>query len=302
MIILESSTDISTPSGSMRIHWFTPSMPGWKAGKGRFAGVVVYSEIYAVTEPIKRFCRLVCGQGYLVAAPEIYHEFIPAGTPLTYDDAGTEKGNALKIEKPLSSYDGDAKAVIDAIAAHPQCTGAIGVSGLVGSSTFVLVHVSEKVSPPVCLWHVSDLTVEPGICIGGHLAYRACFDHRVRCGALIEPTDIHSGTLGKGKNDDSLARMADIKTAELLLVFGHSDNHIPHEGRTAIRNALHKHKIPNTFLELHSVQHAFIRDELSKGRYDPAMAAASFGLVWELFSRKLRVEWEAERDERSASL
>ncbi|KXS22531.1 dienelactone hydrolase family protein [Gonapodya prolifera JEL478] len=266
MLIVESTTDISTPTGVMRLHWFVPTMPGWQPGRGKFAGIVVYSEIYQVTEPIKRFCRTVSGQGYIVAAPEIYHEHEPAGTALPYDNPGTDRGNALKVAKPVTSYDSDAKAAINALVEHPQCTGAVGVAG---------------------------------ICVGGHLAYRACLDSRVRCAALIEPTDIHSGSLGKG-GDDSLAKMADVKKsgAELVWIFGHLDNHIPHEGRTTIRTALQKHEIPHTFVELHSVQHAFIRDELSKGRYDPAMAAAAMGIVWELFSRRLRVEWEVERDER----
>jgi len=267
MLILESFKDLSTSKGPMRVYWFAPSLPGWAPGRGKFAGIVVWSEIYQVTEPIKRFCRMVAGQGYLVAAAEIYHEFEQPGTPFAYDDEGTDKGNRYKIEKDLNQYDEDRKLVLDAMDAHPQCNGSIGVAG---------------------------------ICIGGHLAYRSCFDPRVRAGALIEPTDIHIQGLGKGKKDDSLARMGEIK-AELVMIFGHGDNHIPADGRTLIRTALHKHKVPHTFVELHNVQHAFIRDELSKGRYDPAMAQAAFGIIWECFSRRLRVEWDVEMSERAKS-
>lgn len=34
-------------------------------------------------------------------------------------------------------------------------------------------------------------------------------------------------------------------------------------------------------------QHAFIRDELSKGRYDPALAGICFQILLELFGRTL---------------
>lgn len=49
-------------------------MPGWENKKPKFPAVVVFSEIYNVTEPIRRFCRMVAGRGFLVAAPEIFHD------------------------------------------------------------------------------------------------------------------------------------------------------------------------------------------------------------------------------------
>ncbi len=48
------------------------------------------------------------GNGYLVAVPEVYHEFEPAGTVLAYDQAGSDRGNELKYAKELASYDEDA--------------------------------------------------------------------------------------------------------------------------------------------------------------------------------------------------
>ena len=36
---------------------------------------------------------------------------------------------------------------------------------------------------------------------------QAAFDHRVLASVCFFATDIHSATLGKGKNDDSLARV-----------------------------------------------------------------------------------------------
>lgn len=43
--------------------------------------------------------------------------------------------------------------------------------------------------------------------IGGHLAFRAAFDPRVLSSVCFFATDIHSATLGKGKQDDSLAKV-----------------------------------------------------------------------------------------------
>src|SRR5580693_3412398 len=87
--------DIPTPSGPMRTHVFRPVSPG------RYPGILLYSEIFQVTGPIRRTAALLAGNGFVVAAPEIYHEYEPAGTALAYDSAGADRGNALKTTKPL---------------------------------------------------------------------------------------------------------------------------------------------------------------------------------------------------------
>lgn len=55
------------------------------------------------------------------------------------------------------------------------------------------------------------------MCLGGHLAYRCALDSRVHAAVCYFATDIHSHTLGKGKDDDSLKRAGDIK-GELVMV------------------------------------------------------------------------------------
>jgi carboxymethylenebutenolidase len=42
-----------------------------------------------------------------------------------------------------------------------------------------------------------------------------------------------------------------------------------------------------SFWEIAHAQHAFIRDEMSKGRYDPAIAGICFQGLLELFGRTL---------------
>lgn len=53
--------------------------------------------------------------------------------------------------------------------------------------------------------------------IGGHLAFRCAFDPRVAAAVCYFATDIHSHTLGEGKQDDSLDRAGDIK-GEIIMV------------------------------------------------------------------------------------
>lgn len=124
------------------------------------------------------------------------------------------------------------------------------------------------------------------MCLGGHLAYRCALDTRILSAVCYFATDIHSSSLGRGKNDDSLSRTSDIK-AELLMIFGKRDNHVPPEGRDLIRKTLHDAGVTFGFYEVAWAQHAFIRDELSKGRYDPGVAGVCFQMLLELFGRTL---------------
>ena len=236
--------DLRTDDGVMRVHWFRP------VDDGRYPGLILYSEIYQVTAPIRRLAAYLAGHGYVVAVPEVYHEYEPAGTVLAYDASGTDRGNALKVAKPVAAFDRDAIRVIDAVAAHPACTGRIGAIG---------------------------------VCLGGHLAYRAALDSRVGAAALFYPTDIHSGTLGEGRSDDSLARMAELK-AETLFVFGRQDPHVPFAGRETIRARLEAVGARSEWHEVNA-QHAFLRDE--GPRYDPALFVTATGWALALFARVL---------------
>jgi carboxymethylenebutenolidase len=250
LLVEDPFVDVATPSGPMRTYLYRPVPAHGTRGPEKFPGVVLYSEIFQRTGPIHRTASLLAGNGFVVAVPEIYHEHEPAGTVLAYDKPGTDRGNQLKVEKPVAAYDADARAVLDALKASPHCTGALGVVG---------------------------------ICIGGHLAFRAAMQPDVRATVCFYATDIHKGSLGKG-GDDSLARAGDI-AGELMMVWGRQDPHIPDEGRALIQRRLVEAGVVFTWHE-HNGQHAFLRDE--GPRYDPALALLCYRQVIDLFTRLLR--------------
>jgi carboxymethylenebutenolidase len=237
--------DLPTPSGPMRTHIVRPAAPG------RYPGIQLFSEIFQVTAPIHRTAVQLAGHGYVIAIPEVYHEYEPLGTVLEYDQTGSDRGNTLKTTKPVQAYD-DARAVLAYLASRPDCTGKLGVMG---------------------------------ICLGGHLAFRAAMNPSVLGAVCFYATDIHKGTLGAGMHDDSLARAAEIK-GELLMVWGRQDPHIPTEGRMTLLNRLNQ---VGTRLNWHEVNgaHAFLRDQGI--RYDPELARSMFGLALDLFHRTLAV-------------
>jgi carboxymethylenebutenolidase len=247
MIVIDTEyVDLDTPTGPMRTHIVRP------VAEGRYPGILLYSEIFQVTGPIHRTAVQLAGQGYIVAIPEIYHEYEPLGTVFAYDQAGSERGNTLKTAKPLQGYDDDARAVLGHLASRPDCTGSLGVMG---------------------------------ICIGGHLAFRAAMNPEVRGTVCFYATDIHKHGLGAGMSDDSMERAGEIK-GELLMVWGRQDPHIPTEGRMAV---LHRLNEVGAKLNWHEVNgaHAFLRDE--GVRYDPELARSMFGLALDLFHHTLAV-------------
>jgi hypothetical protein len=89
-----------------------------------------------------------------------------------------------RLRQKLSAYDEDASLTVDYLLSLATCNGRVGATGM---------------------------------CLGGHLAYRCALDSRVKAAVCYFATDIHSKTLARGKNDDSLARTGDIK-GELLMV------------------------------------------------------------------------------------
>lgn len=236
--------DVSTPTGPMRTYVFRPAAPG------RYPGIVLFSEIFQVTGPVRRTAAVLAGHGFLVAVPEIYHELELPGTVLPYDQAGADRGNLHKTTKPISGYDSDARAALDFLASHPSSTGRLGVMG---------------------------------ICIGGHLAFRAAMNPDVLAAACFYATDIHKASLGQGVHDNSLQRAGEIK-GELLHIWGRQDPHVPFEGRTLIRARLEELNVRYQWHEVNGA-HAFMRDE--GPRYDPALALQCYGLVFELFHRRL---------------
>jgi len=245
MIIKDDLVEqISTPMGAMRTCLFRPT------AEGRYPGIALFSEIFQITGPIRRTAAFLAGHGYLVAVPEVYHELEPAGAVLAYDQAGADKGNDDKYAKELSSYDADARAVLDHLKSRPDCTGKLGAVG---------------------------------ICLGGHLAFRAAMNPDVLATVCFYATDIHSGSLGKGKKDNSLERAQEIK-GELLHIWGRQDPHVPLEGRNRIKARLEETGANFQWVEVNGA-HAFMRDE--GYRYDPALAYHCQGLMLELFHRTL---------------
>ncbi|MEU4159422.1 dienelactone hydrolase family protein [Actinoplanes sp. NPDC026670] len=198
-------------------------------------GLLLYTDIFQLTESTLRTARRLAADGFVVVVPEIYPHGPLAGVALEFDDAGKQQGLAGAAATTTAQFDADRTAVLDYLAARPD---------------------------------VSDVFVT-GFCIGGHLAFRAAFDQRVTATVCFYPTGLHNGALGADADAQSLARAADIR-GRLLIVFGSQDPHVPADARLDILQRLYAAGL--TDLELHVYtggEHAFMRDV--GPRHDPAL-------------------------------
>jgi carboxymethylenebutenolidase len=212
-------------------------------GGGPWPGVVFYTDIFQLTESSLRWAVRLAGYGFAVFVPEIYHRIEPAGTVLEFDDEGKRRGQADAEATSVADFDEDVRAALD--------------------------HISGRVSSLGAAGH----------CTGGHLAFRAAFDPRVRATACWYPTGLHDGALGADPDAGSLARAAEIEGA-LLLIWGTRDPHTPAEGRDVVRAGLDAAGTRYAWSE-YDAEHAFGRDVGE--RYDAEATDAAFAETVALF-------------------
>jgi len=205
------------------------------AGDGNWPGLLLYTDIFQLTESTLRTARRLAGAGFVVVVPEIYPHSDLAGVALEFDDDGKQRGLAGAAATTAAEFDADRVAVLDYMRQREDVT-----------RLFVT-----------------------GFCIGGHLAFRAAFDSRVEATVCFYPTGLHNGALGKDEDAGSIARAAEIQ-GRLLIVFGSGDPHVPADARLFILDKLYAAGL--TDLELHVYtggEHAFMRDV--GPRHDPAL-------------------------------
>lgn len=230
MLIQNHQVDLETPTGTMRCYVYRPKEDASTAGK-KYPAILLYSEIFQQTSPIRRSAQIMAGHGFIVVVPEVFHELNPIGTVLGYDDAGRDKGNADKVNKYLEAHDTDTQAMIDYVQTLPYYSGKIGAMGF---------------------------------CLGGGLAYRAAINPAISATSCFYATDIHSGMTPSQTGNDSRTRTKEIR-GTLQMVWGKQDPHIPPEGRAIVYKELTDANIKFEWHEVNGV-HAFMRDE--GDRYD----------------------------------
>jgi carboxymethylenebutenolidase len=229
MKVREQEVRIPAPEGEIRSVIIRP------VGDDPWPGLLLYTDIFQLTESTLRTARRLAAAGFVVCVPEIYPHGPLAGRALEFDDDGKKAGLAGAAATTTAQFDADRIATLD--------------------------HLAQR----------ADVTTlfATGFCIGGHLAFRAAFDPRVAATVCFYPTGLQNGALGADADAGSLAQAADI-TGRLMIVFGSQDPHVSADARLQVLSALYAAGLDD--LELHVYtggEHAFMRDV--GARHDPAL-------------------------------
>mgnify|MGYP002381953363 CR=1 FL=1 len=247
MQIKTEYVDITVAEKTMRTFVATPN------AEGKYPGLVMFSDIFQLSDPMIRTCARLAGYGFVVAAHEIFHRLEPSGTVLQQTDAGRARGMQDQQATPLTHFDEDCRAVLAFLNNHP-----LVAPGRLGAG---------------------------GFCIGGHLAFRAALQPEVKATVCFYPTWLHNGQLGMGGNADSLQHAAEIQ-GELLIQFGALDPLIPAEGRELIDTALQAANLPYE-TRIYPADHGFVRDD--RAAYDAECADQAVGEAVRFWRRAFNV-------------
>ncbi len=235
MKLHEEDVRVPAPEGDIRTIVISP------AGAGPRPAVLLYTDIFQLTESTLRTARRLASVGFLVCVPEIYPHGELAGVALEFDDAGKQAGLAGAATTTTAQFDADRVAVLDHLERRPD------VARLFAA----------------------------GFCIGGHLAFRAALDPRVEATVCFYPTGLQDGALGADADAGSLARAADIG-GRLMVVFGSQDPHVPPDARLQVVSALYAAGMTDVELHVYAGgEHAFMRDV--GARHDPALSDLALG-------------------------
>src|SRR5262249_61641894 len=115
MQVVTRDADVRVDGRPMRLVVVSPR------GKGRHPGILLYSEIFQLTGPIRRAMERLAGHGFVVAGPEIYHRIESPGLVIPYDDAGRMRGQDDAARTTVAQFDAGRNAVRDFLEKQPDC-------------------------------------------------------------------------------------------------------------------------------------------------------------------------------------
>jgi carboxymethylenebutenolidase len=245
MIVTTSTHDLAADHSPMRTLVAEP------ATAGKFPGILMWADIFALTPPTVRAAMRLASYGFIVAVPEFYHRTEAPGTAIPFEDR--DHAFAASQATKQEHFDADNRTALDFLAAHPRVRkGALGVTGF---------------------------------CIGGHLAVRSALQPDVRAAVAFYPTGMHEDMLGGSTGVDTLARVAHGEiTGQIVLAFGAKDPHIPLDAITTIQDAFAKSGTSYR-ISMYDGEHAFMRDE--GPRWNPSETDRAYAEAAGFFTQTL---------------
>jgi carboxymethylenebutenolidase len=213
----ESTVPIPTADGPMDVFVVEPP------GDRKLPAVLVLQEIYGVNHHFKAVCQRLSREGFLAAAPELFHR---QGKGIVFSNEESQKGVQELARFTNAGLEMDIAAALALLRAHPRCNGRAAVMGFcVGGFAAFLAACRTDVDATVCFY-------------GGGIAH-------ARPGLALTPLLAEAGSIKK----------------PILCTFGGKDPSIPPADVAAIRERLAKLPIPGEVVVYPDAGHAFFNDD-----------------------------------------
>jgi carboxymethylenebutenolidase len=209
--------------------------------------VVVFHELFGVTNHVRAVCDRLASTGFAAVAPNLHHRTDPA-LELPHDAAGRDRGFALLENLTRASVLEDADRALEAARA--------------------------LTAGPVALL---------GLSLGGHAAYYVATQRPglaaaiVAYGGWIPTTDIPLS-----RPEPTVTLTAGISAPVLLLVAG-ADAAVDAAQSRAVEQALHHHAIDHEVVTYPAAQHGFLCEQ--RATYDAAASADAWSRIDALLDR-----------------
>jgi carboxymethylenebutenolidase len=213
----ESTVTIPTAAGPMDAFVVEPP------SDRKLPAVLVLQEIYGVNHHFKAICQRLSREGFLAAAPELFHR---QGKSLVFSNEEAQKGMQELARFTNAGLALDIQAGLAWLRAHPRCNGRAAVMGFcIGGFAAFLAACKTDVDATVSFY-------------GGGIAHE-------RPGLALTP----------------LLDEADAIKKPILCLFGGKDPSIPPADVAAIRERLSKRPIPGEVQVYPEAGHAFFNDD-----------------------------------------
>lgn len=213
----EQTVTIPTADGPMDAFVVEP------AGDRKLPAVVVLQEIYGVNHHFKAVCQRLSREGFLAAAPELFHR---QGKGVVFTNEESQKGMQELARFTNAGLTMDIQATIERLRAHPRCNGRVAVMGF---------------------------------CIGGFAAFLAACRTDVDATVSFYGGGIAHARPGIGLTP--LLSEADAIKKPVLCLFGGKDPSIPAADVAAIRDRLAKLRVASEVHVYPDAGHAFFNDD-----------------------------------------
>src|SRR4051794_15264967 len=134
--------DDVTVAGGIRTRVIRP------VGDDEWPGLLLYTDIFQLTESTLRTARRFAAEGFVCCVPEIYPHGELAGVALEFDDAGKQAGLAGAAATSVAQFDADRVAVLDYLGARADVDGLCAVGFCIGGGPALPAGVGPPGAAP----------------------------------------------------------------------------------------------------------------------------------------------------------